>query len=88
LVLQPTTVEVGWLSRGDSVKLGGVEDSRGHASEAGEEMGSELDAIQERLQALKRRLDARQSVVAFDDPEIASGDAVSMNPLTASDPPG
>jgi hypothetical protein len=64
-----------------------VEDSRGHASEAGEEMGSELDAIQDRLRALKRRLDARQSVVAVDDPEIASGDVIAMNPLTPSEPP-
>jgi adenine/guanine phosphoribosyltransferase-like PRPP-binding protein len=62
-----------------------VEDVGGHASSAGEEMGSELEAIQERLRVLKRRLDARQSVVAVDD-SIASGDAVSMNPLTAPDP--
>ena len=45
-------------------------------------MGSELDAIQERLRALKRRLDARQSVVSLDDPAIAGGDALTMNPLT------
>lgn len=50
-------------------------------------MGSELDAIQDRLRALKRRLDARQSVVAVDDPEIASGDVIAMNPLTPSEPP-
>ncbi len=44
-------------------------------------MGSELDAIQERLRTLKRRLDARRSVVAIDE-EIAGGDVLSMNPLT------
>ena len=48
-------------------------------------MHSELDAIQERLRSLKRRLDARQSVYAIEG-EIASGDAVGMNPLTAGDP--
>ena len=56
-----------------------------HAASAGDQMGSELDAIQERLRALKRRLDARESVVSLDDPEMARGDAVGMNPLTASD---
>jgi hypothetical protein len=60
-----------------------VDEPRGHAAEAGEEMGSELDAIQERLRTLKRRLDARQSVVSLDDPEIAGGDVLAMNPLTA-----
>ena len=45
-------------------------------------MGSELDAIQERLRTLKRRLDARESVVSLDH-EIASGDVLAMNPLTA-----
>jgi hypothetical protein len=45
-------------------------------------MGSELDAIQERLRVLKRRLDARRSVVAL-DAEIAGGDVLAMNPLTA-----
>jgi hypothetical protein len=64
------------------------EQARGHAHEAGDEMESELDAIQERLRALKRRLDARESVVALDDPAIASGDALSMNPLTPGDGPG
>jgi hypothetical protein len=49
-------------------------------------MHSELDAIQERLRALKRRLDERQSVIALEG-EMASGDAVEMNPLTAADPP-
>jgi hypothetical protein len=57
-----------------------------HAAEAGEQMHSELDAIQERLRALKRRLDERQSVVVLEG-EMASGDAVEMNPLTAAEPP-
>jgi hypothetical protein len=48
-------------------------------------MHSELDAIQERLRLLKRRLDERQSVYALDD-EMASGDAVEMNPLTSAEP--
>jgi hypothetical protein len=48
-------------------------------------MGSELDAIQERLRTLKRRLDARQSVVSLEDSEIADGDVLAMNPLTAGD---
>jgi hypothetical protein len=56
-----------------------------HAAEAGEQMHSELDAIQQRLRALKRRLDERESVVALEG-EMASGDPVQMNPLTA-DPP-
>jgi hypothetical protein len=47
-------------------------------------MGSELAAIQERLRALKRNLDARESVVAIDD-GIAEGDVLSMNPLTAGE---
>jgi hypothetical protein len=50
-------------------------------------MHSELDAIQERLRSLKRRLEARQSVYAIEG-EIASGDAVGMNPLTADEPSG
>jgi hypothetical protein len=50
-------------------------------------MSSELAAIQERLRALKRKLDARQSVYAIEE-EMASGDAVAMNPLTAVPPPG
>jgi hypothetical protein len=45
-------------------------------------MHSELDAIQERLRALKQRLDARESVYAIEG-EIAGGDVVEMNPLTA-----
>ena len=49
-------------------------------------MHSELDAIQERLRSLKRRLDERQSVIALEG-EMASGDVVEMNPLTAADPP-
>jgi hypothetical protein len=49
-------------------------------------MHSELDAIQERLQTLKRKLDARESVYAIEG-EIASGDAIAMNPLTAGPPP-
>jgi hypothetical protein len=59
---------------------------RGHAAEAGEQMHSELDAIQERLRTLKTRLDARQSVYAIEQ-EIASGDALGMNPLTADPDP-
>jgi hypothetical protein len=39
-----------------------VDPHYGQASEAGEAMDSELDAIQERLRALKRELDARESV--------------------------
>jgi hypothetical protein len=50
-------------------------------------MDSELDAIQERLRALKRKLDARESVYAIEG-EIASGDPVAMNPLTDSGEPG
>ena len=46
-------------------------------------MHSELDAITQRLQDLKRRLEARQSVIEIEH-EIASGDAVAMNPLTAA----
>jgi hypothetical protein len=50
-------------------------------------MHSELDAIQERLRALKRKLDARQSVAdVMSEPEMARGDAVEMNPLTARPP--
>jgi hypothetical protein len=65
-----------------------VERGHGRAEEAGEQMHSELDAIQERLRSLKRRLDARESVVSVEG-EIARGDAVEMNPLTASErPPG
>jgi hypothetical protein len=54
----------------------------GHADRAGKQMHSELDAIQERLRALRRKLDARESLYDAQD-AIASGDAVEMNPLTA-----
>ena len=61
-----------------------MDSQRGQAEEAGEQMHSELDAIQERLRALKRKLDAREAVIAVDgDDAIASGDPVAMNPLTA-----
>jgi hypothetical protein len=49
-----------------------VDAQHGHAEEAGEQMHSELDAIQERLRALKRKLDARESVVTMDDEEAAA----------------
>ena len=49
-------------------------------------MHSELDAIQQRLRALKSKLDARESVYAVEG-EIASGDVVGMNPLTGSAEP-
>ena len=56
------------------------------ASEAGSQMGSELDEIQERLRSLKRRLDAREKVIEVEPADaIATGDALSMNPLTAPD---
>jgi hypothetical protein len=45
-------------------------------------MNSELDAIQQRLRALKRKLDQRESLYDIED-EIATGDAIAMNPLTA-----
>ena len=62
-----------------------MDPQRGHADEAGAQMDSELDAIQERLRVLKRKLDARESVISVegDDDPIASGDPVGMNPLTA-----
>ena len=64
-----------------------MDSHHGHADEAGAQMDSELDAIQERLRALKRKLDAREAVIAVDGDhdEIASGDPVNMNPLTARD---
>jgi hypothetical protein len=34
-------------------------------------MHSELDAIQERLRALKRRLEARESVITLDEREAS-----------------
>ena len=57
------------------------------ASEAGSQMGSELDEIQDRLRSLKRRLDAREKVIEVDSGPgaMATGDAISMNPLTAPD---
>ena len=58
------------------------QEPHGHADGAGEQMHSELDAIQERLRMLKRKLDARESVVSLES-EIAQGDVVEMNPLTA-----
>lgn len=63
-------------------------DEQSRADGAGEQMDSELEAIQRRLKALKRRLDAREALVSDDDveeppPAIATGDAVEMNPLTA-----
>lgn len=63
-----------------------VDREPGHAEEAGEQMHSELDAIQVRLRALKRKLDARESVYAIEG-EMASGDPVAMNPLTDSSGP-
>jgi hypothetical protein len=50
-------------------------------------MHSELDAIQQRLRVLKRKLDAREAVIEVngDDDAIAGGDPVAMNPLTSSD---
>jgi hypothetical protein len=64
-----------------------VDSQHGHAEEAGEQMHSELDAIQERLRVLKRKLDAREAVIEVDgdDDAIAGGDPVAMNPLTSSD---
>jgi hypothetical protein len=58
-----------------------------NAAEAGEQMHSELDAIQARLRVLKRKLDERRSVYELEQ-EIASGDPVTMNPLTAESPDG
>ena len=56
------------------------------ASGAGEQMGSELDAIQARLRDLKARLEALEKVISVEPADsIASGDPVSMNPLTAPD---
>ena len=48
-----------------------MDSEHGHASEAGEAMHSELDAIQERLRALKRELDARPSVATIAAEEAA-----------------
>jgi len=46
---------------------GAVDAQHGRAEEAGEQMHSELDAIQERLRSLKRTLDAREALVEVDD---------------------
>src|SRR3954463_7304724 len=51
----------------------GHAEPHGHADAAGEQMHSELDAIQERLRVLKRKLDARESVVSLES-DIAQGD--------------
>jgi hypothetical protein len=48
-----------------------VDPQHGRAEEAGDQMHSELDAIQERLRALKRRLEARESVITLDEREAA-----------------
>jgi hypothetical protein len=52
-----------------------VDPQHGRADEAGEQMDSELDAIQERLRALKRKLDAREAVISVDDEEAAAAAA-------------
>jgi hypothetical protein len=49
-----------------------VDPQNGRAEEAGAQMNSELDEIQERLRALKRRLDARESVVSIDEDAAAA----------------
>jgi hypothetical protein len=59
-----------------------VDPQHGRAEGAGEQMNSELDAIQQRLKTLKRKLDERESLYDIEQ-EIAGGDALSMNPLTA-----
>jgi hypothetical protein len=48
-----------------------VDPQHGRAEEAGDQMHSELDAIQERLRALKRRLEARESVITLDEREAS-----------------
>jgi hypothetical protein len=50
---------------------GAVDPQHGRAEEAGEQMHSELDAIQARLRALKRKLDAREALVEVDDEDSA-----------------
>jgi len=50
-----------------------VDPQRGRADQAGEQMHSEIDAIQERLRALKRELDARESVVELEDEAVTVG---------------
>jgi hypothetical protein len=56
-----------------------VDAEHSRAEEAGEQMHSELDAIQERLRALKRRLDAREAVIAVDE----GGEAAELVPQPA-----
>ena len=56
---------------------GRVDPQHGNAEEAGEQMHSELDAIQARLRALKRELDARESVVELDEETVASAPRVT-----------
>jgi hypothetical protein len=48
-----------------------VDPQHGRAEEAGEQMHSELDAIQERLRDLKRALDAREAVAELDAAQAA-----------------
>ena len=50
---------------------GSVDPQHARAEEAGEQMHSELDAIQERLRSLKRKLDAREAVIEVDDEHSA-----------------
>ena len=54
-----------------------MDPQHGNAEEAGEQMHSELDAIQARLRALKRELDARESVVELDEETVASAPRVT-----------
>ena len=60
-----------------------MDPQHGQASQAGEVMHSELDAIQERLRALKRELDARESVATVDGEEPAQ--RVTANAAAADD---
>jgi hypothetical protein len=60
-----------------------VDSQHGRAEEAGEQMDSELDAIQERLRALKRRLDAREAVAEVGGAESAELAAQSSPPSGA-----
>jgi hypothetical protein len=50
---------------------GAVDPQHGRAEQAGQQMDSELDAIQARLRALKRKLDAREAVIEVDDEQSA-----------------
>ena len=75
-MLQPTTVQLAFAAR--FRENGRVDPQNGRAEEAGNQMHSELDAIQERLRALKRRLDAREAVIAGEarEPdEFAAGES-------------